>query len=184
MLAVDDDPFGPVVASAPAPKASKPKAPPVETAPYTGPIAFTIFGEAASKANSRELVTVGPKDDRRTLFRKSDKALTYEENALKQIPPKARVRLTARVKVTLRIFYSSERPDLDESIVLDVMQDRWRRPKRGPDNKPVPRVLVQAGVYCNDRQVKEKHVYWGIDKLMPRTEVLIEAISPVDGVLL
>ena len=44
-------------------------------------IAFTILGEPASKANSRELATIGPKDARRTILRKSDKALSYEEDA-------------------------------------------------------------------------------------------------------
>ena len=79
--------------------------------------------------------------------------------------------------MTLRIFYASERPDLDESIVLDVLQDRYSRTI--PINPIVPsrRVLVQSGVYRNDRQVREKHVYHAIDKKNPRTEVLVEPIE-------
>lgn len=149
---------------------------------YTGPIEFTIYGEPASKANSRELATVGPKDKRRMIFRKSDVAIAYEQAALKQIPPKARLQLTEPLRVTLRIFYASERPDLDESIVLDVMQNRTKLVEVSGKKEKV-RMLVQAGVYVNDRQVREKHVYHGIDKLMPRTEVRIESLSQQGALL-
>jgi len=152
-------------------------------------IAFTILGEPASKANSRELATIGPKDARRTILRKSDKALSYEEDALRQIPPRARQRLEGPVRVTLRIWYASERPDLDESIVLDVLQDRWRKQLTKPERHTVDaegrhrmtpaetqRVLVQSGVYRNDRQVREKHVFHGIDRVNPRAEVEVVAL--------
>ena len=46
-------------------------------------IRFTILGEAASKANSREIVVRGG----RPASIKSEKALKFEANALKQIPP-------------------------------------------------------------------------------------------------
>lgn len=134
---------------------------------------FTILGEPASKANSRVLSTIGPKHAKRTILRKGDKALSYERDALRQIPPTARLRLEGPVAVTLRIFYASERPDLDESIVLDVLQDRWLKPKF----PMTERLLVQSGVYRNDRQVREKHVYWGLDKVNPRTEILVEAMQ-------
>jgi Holliday junction resolvase RusA-like endonuclease len=206
-----DDVFGPMVAPgqvpAPvvvlAPQRARKAAPEKQPQPsnYAGPIEFVIFGEPASKANSRELamlgarnmdVVVGRNDDGspklekmkvggRIHSRKSDKALQYEENALRQIPPKARLQLTMPVAVTLRIFYGSERPDLDESIVLDVMQNRYKtveHPTRGKE-----RVLIQAGVYVNDRQVREKHVFHGTDKLRPRTEVRIESISPQEQLL-
>jgi len=154
-------------------------------------ISFVILGEPASKANSRELATIGPKDARRTILRKSDKALTFEDDARRQIPPAARQRLVGPVSVTLRIFYASERPDLDESIVLDVLQDRWVRAQVQPERHSIDaqgrhtmtsavtqRVLVQAGVYRNDRQVREKHVFHAIDRVNPRTEVVIEALQP------
>jgi Holliday junction resolvase RusA-like endonuclease len=75
------------------------------------------------------------------------------------------------VRVTLRIFYASERPDLDESVVLDVLQDRY-------SGKGEERELVQKGVYKNDRQVREKHVFHGIDRGNPRAEVTIETLEP------
>jgi Holliday junction resolvase RusA-like endonuclease len=131
-------------------------------------VSFTIIGEAASKANSRQIVTIG---DRPSVI-KSKKARNYEHDALRQIPSAARLRLTGPVRVTLRIFYASERPDLDESIVLDVLQDRWKRSKESGE-----RVLLQCGVYRNDRQVREKHVWHGIDRANPRAEIEVEALT-------
>lgn len=144
-------------------------------------VSLVIYGEPASKANSRELVTMNrwsPKKNRMVKMPasiKSDKARDYERNALLQIPPKARVRLEGPVRVTLHIFYETERPDLDESIVLDVMQDRYVRHGEGEDAE---RVLVQKGVYRNDRQVREKHVYWGKDPANPRSEIEVELLEP------
>ena len=135
---------------------------------------FTIFGEAASKANSRELVTrtiVDPVSQvrmKRPMFIKSEKARAFEKSALKQIPPKCRVRLEGPVFVRLTMFYASERPDLDEAVVLDVMQDRYVKDKRTGK-----RVLVQRGCYRNDRQVRGKLVLHRIDRANPRIEVRI-----------
>ena len=137
-------------------------------------IRLTILGEPASKANSREIVTIGG----RPSSIKSKKAREYERAALPQIPPAARQRIEGPVCVTLRIFYASERPDLDESVVLDVMQDRWHKRECNPfDGKPEPRALLQAGVYRNDRQVREKHVYHAIDRKNPRVEIEVKPIA-------
>lgn len=166
-------------------------------------IAFTIFGEPASKANSRQLVTVGkaPKwkelleeivggpgvdiaaaverwakqaraalalaDALRTMFIKSKKARDYEAAAERQIPDEARVMLACPVRVTMKIYYASERPDLDESVVLDVLQAKFVRGSHE---------IERRGVYVNDRQVREKHVYWGKSIANPRAEILIEPI--------
>lgn len=127
---------------------------------------FTILGQPASKANSRRFVKFGE----RMASVKSKEALAYEKSALKQIPRDCRVRLEGPVKVVLRIFYASERPDLDESIVLDVLQDRYKR-------MGAERLLTHDGVYRNDRQVREKHVFHGIDRANPRTEIEIEPMS-------
>lgn len=132
-------------------------------------IAFTILGEPASKANSRELVTFGRGEDARPALIKSKKARAYERDALLQIPAAARVRIDGPVRVTIRIFYASERPDLDESVVLDVLQDRYR-------GKGEHRQLDQKGVYRNDRQVREKHIYHGIDRVNPRAEIEVEPL--------
>lgn len=134
-------------------------------------ITFTILGEAASKANSRKHVKTNGKS--RSI--KSDKALGFERDALRQIPPAARVRLLGPVCVTLHMYYASERPDLDESLVLDVLQDRWKDVYTAPGVKS--RQLIQAGVYRNDRQAREKHIYHHIDRSNPRVEVEVRAIE-------
>jgi Holliday junction resolvase RusA-like endonuclease len=58
--------------------------------------------------------------------------------------------------MTIHIYYASQRPDLDESLILD---------------------LLQGILYKNDRQVRERHVYHFIDKLNPRTEIWIRPRS-------
>lgn len=129
-------------------------------------IAFTILGEPASKANSRKVVKFGE----RTAMVKSTKALGYERDALRQIPPAYRLQIEGPVRVTMRIYYATERPDLDESLILDVLQDRHK-------GKGDERQIVQRGVYRNDRQVREKHVYHAIDRRNPRTEIEIETME-------
>lgn len=143
----------------------------------TAPICFVILGQPCSKANSREIVLRKKKGEdgtstTRPVSIKSDAALAYEAAALKQVPPRARVQLQGPVRVTLRLFYASERPDLDESIVLDVLQDRYTKNKHTGE-----RVLIQRGVYANDRQVREKHVYHFIDRANPRAEIEVEAVQ-------
>ena len=108
-----------------------------------------ILGEACSKANSRRLVKFG---DRPAVV-KSTKALAYERDALKQIRPPASP-IQGDVSLTATIFYASRRPDLDESLICDVLQ--------------------KAGVIGNDRQIKEKHIYHGLDRENPRAELQIK----------
>lgn len=135
-------------------------------------IILTILGEPASKANSRKLVKFG---DRPAII-KSSKARDYERDAAPQIPATARQMLTGPLRVTLRVFYASERPDLDESVILDVLQAKYKR----IDGE---RVLLARGCYINDRQVREKHVYHGIDRANPRAEIRIEALQPQQAAL-
>lgn len=108
--------------------------------------AGTIHGEPASKANSRELVTIGG----RPRFIKSKKARDYARDALKQIRRPADP-IVGEVTAEISVWYATQRPDLDESIILDVLQE--------------------AGVYVNDRQVRERHVYHYIDKARPRATI-------------
>jgi Holliday junction resolvase RusA-like endonuclease len=128
-------------------------------------ITFTILGEAASKANSRRLVTFG----KRPASIKSTKALMFERSALLQIPAEAKQMLEGDIKATIKLYYSTCRPDLDESIVLDILQAKFKGSGKN-------RECVRRGVYLNDRQVKEKHIYHGIDKQNPRTEIEIMVI--------
>ncbi len=135
-------------------------------------IAFTILGEPASKANSRKIVSFGG----RPASIKSEKARNFEQSAILQIPSEAKQMLAGRLRATIRIFYASERPDLDESVVLDVLQAKFKG--TGKD-----RVCVRRGVYLNDRQVREKHVIHGVDRKNPRVEVEIVSMD-VQGALL
>jgi Holliday junction resolvase RusA-like endonuclease len=114
-------------------------------------VEFIVFGEPASKANSRQLVHLNG----RPAFIKSAKARAYLKDFQWQCP-KLNPLITGDVAVHLRIFYASRRPDLDESVILDAMQ---------------------GNIYENDRQVKEKHVYHGLDKENPRTEIVITRTS-------
>ena len=124
-------------------------------------ISLTIKGELASKSNSRQLVTFG----NRPAIIKSQKAREYERTALLQIPTSARLMLTGKLRFTAHIYYASERPDLDESVLLDVLQARRKHGQ-----------IVRDGIYVNDRQVREKHVFHHIDRADPRAEIEIEEI--------
>jgi hypothetical protein len=108
---------------------------------------FTILGEPASKANSRQLVTIKG----RPAFIKSKKARDYVNEFQSQCP-KLDEMLEGDLWVDIKIFYASRRPDLDESVILDCMQDF---------------------IYANDRQVKAKYVHWGLDKDNPRAQIVV-----------
>ena len=116
-------------------------------------ISQIIFGEPASKANSRKIVRFGNV----SRLIKSSKALSYAEMFKQQCTPLA-VLMKGDLRVTMWIHYASRRPDLDESLILD---------------------LLQGLIYENDRQVKEKHIYWGLDPERPRTEIIVECIPSV-----
>lgn len=69
----------------------------------------------------------------------------------------------------ITIWYGSRRPDLDESLILDLLQVD---PKKYKDNK---------GVILNDRQVREKHIYWRLDPANPRCEIKLEEKPELDA---
>lgn len=116
-------------------------------------LAQIIFGEPASKSNSRRVVRFGGM----SRLIKSEKALNYSEVFKQQCKPLAQL-MTGDLRVTLHIYYASRRPDLDETLILDLMQGL---------------------IYENDRQVKERHAYWGLDPENPRAEILVEKIPEV-----
>ena len=149
--------------------------PPVQSAA----IALTILGQPYGKANRRKVARHRYRDDTgeiqtRPRLIKSKEALAYELDALTQIPVGCRQRLTGPVCVRMKIYYASNRSDLDESVILDVLQDRYARRKTKAGER---RELVQDGVYCNDRQVWEKHITKGIDRANPRAEIVVEPMT-------
>ena len=113
---------------------------------------LTLFirGEPASKANSRRVVKFG------TMSRliKSQKALDYSEVFRMQCPAITPL-MSGDIRMHITIYYASRRPDLDESLILD---------------------LLQGLIYVNYRQVKERHTYWGLDSENPRAEIIIEQL--------
>ena len=112
---------------------------------------FQIFGEPASKANSRKIVLIKG----RPASIKSDKARAYMRSFLCQCKP-LEVMFEEDVKVEMLIYYATRRPDLDESLILDCMQGK---------------------IYENDRQVKQKHIYWGLDRERPRTHIRVTPLE-------
>jgi hypothetical protein len=86
---------------------------------------------------------------------KSQKALNYVASFKLQATPEEI--WEDDVRVTIHIYYASRRPDLDESVILDCLQDV---------------------AYRNDRQVKEKHIFWHLDRENPRAEIEVEKIKP------
>jgi len=112
------------------------------------PIYLVVYGEPASKANSRKLVLFG----NRPASIKSDKARGYARDFVLQVRTLDPL-LEGELRMDLWIYYASRRSDLDESLILD---------------------LLQGKVYANDRQVRERHVYHMLDKANPRVEILIQ----------
>lgn len=123
----------------------------------TKPWTKTIYGEPASKANSRKIVLIKgvPASIR------SDKARAYAADFAKQCPILDPL-FEGDILVELEIYYGSRRPDLDESIILDAMQGR---------------------IYRNDRQVRAKIVKGSVDADSPRTVIRISALQGGDGAI-
>lgn len=140
------------------------------------PLRFTILGQAQSKSNSRKAALVGPAGNKRQLWIKSDEARAFEEGMLRQIPPACRIRLRGPCWIKLKIFYRTELPDLDETLILDCLQDRFALQEiRGQKKKK--RVLVQPGVVQNDRQFRWRLAIHGIDRVNPRVEIELGTIA-------
>ena len=113
--------------------------------------AITILGEPASKANSRRIVRIGE----RVRSIKSHKALTYAKGFEIQCPTRKEI-FEEDVAIAMKIFYRNRRPDLDESLILDLLENK---------------------VYKNDRLVKYKSIEHGLDKEEPRTIIVVSKLS-------
>ena len=110
----------------------------------------TILGEPASKANSRRIVKGGGSP--RVI--KSKKALSYARSFATQCPLKSSLldEDGSTLLVVLDIYYASRRQALDESLILDLLQER---------------------AYKNDRSVKARITRWHLDRVNPRSVVRI-----------
>ena len=116
------------------------------------PVVLTIHGEPASLKNSRQLVMIRGKP----AFIKSAKARRYAEDFYKQCPRLTPL-LEGDLSIEITIYYASRRPDLDPSGILDCLQGR---------------------VIENDRQIKEMHLYHGLDKADPSAEIQVQKKAP------
>ena len=114
-------------------------------------LAFTIYGQPYSKANSRKLVINGGKPR----FIKSAPARRYVIDFQTQCP-KLDTLMEGDLEVEMVIYYASRRPDLDPSLIFDCMENH---------------------IYKNDRQIKRQILYWGLDKNNPRSEIRVRQID-------
>ena len=64
--------------------------------------------------------------------------------------------LEGDLAIWITVFYASRRPDLDVSLILDA---------------------AEGFLYKNDRQVREMHLYWRLDRENPRSEIVIKEIE-------
>jgi Holliday junction resolvase RusA-like endonuclease len=118
-------------------------------------VQLLVQGEPASKANSRKVVRYGGI----SRLIKSDKARAYEKTFKSQVRPLPEM-IEGDVEIQIEVWYASRRPDLDESLILD---------------------LLQGVVYLNDRQVKIKHIYWNLDPDSPRVLIKVKKIPELVG---
>lgn len=126
-----------------------------------GPVLWTavILGQPYSKANSRKLVAVRQAGQpMRPMFIKSEEARAYEQHALAQLaklrPPRP---IAGDLSFVCMVWYESRRPDLDTSLIEDVLQ--------------------KAGIIENDRQLREKHLYWRLDPRQPRALIELHSLG-------
>jgi len=121
------------------------------------PCYVTVSGEPASKANQRRAVLIHGTPR----FIKSEKALSYSNNLVKQLSIRENL-LEGDLCIAIKIYYKTRRPDLDESLVLDLLQNI---------------------IYTNDRQIKRKYIEHGLDKNNPRTIIVCGPIEMSDDVI-
>jgi len=118
------------------------------------PCIIYVDGEPASKANSRAFVKIAGKPR----MIKSKKALGYVRDFNIQCPIRREL-FEGDTAVAIKIYYASKRPDLDESLILD---------------------LLQGKVFKNDRCVKSKYIEWGLSRDNPRVIIVVSSIDNTD----
>ena len=118
------------------------------------PCIITIHSEPSSKANSRRLVSIGGKPR----FIKSKKALLYSREFSLQCPTRKEM-FEEDLSIAIKIYYRTRRPDLDESLILDLLQNK---------------------VYKNDRSIKSKYIEHGLDKEQPHSVIVISSLDNKD----
>ena len=113
----------------------------------------TILGQPPSKSNSYKIITING----HSKLGKTEATKKYETDFFMQCTLRKKG-ICKRFKLTLDVFYSSDRPDLDNSckVILDCLQT--------------------CGAIKNDRLCAEIHARKLIDKRNPRIEFVIEEL--------
>ena len=112
---------------------------------------FIVLGQPVSMKNRRRNFV--HRYTGKSMSIKSPEAMQYEEDFLKQIPPKFKLSIKSKVRVKVVAYYASERPDLDCELICDCLQ--------------------KGRVLKNDRQIVEKYFIKRLDKDSPRAEIEI-----------
>ena len=111
----------------------------------------TIYGLPPSKSNSYKIIKCGGF----SRLGKTEATKKYEESFFMQCGLR-NANITKRYKLTVDVYFSSDRPDLDNA--LKVIED----------------CLQSCGAVKNDRLCSEIHARKLIDKENPRIEFEIE----------
>ena len=129
-------------------------------------VEFTIIGQLYSKSNSRQIVFHG----KHPSVIKSAEALNYVKASTLQLKIQlgSSETIEGYIRLDIDVFYSSKKPDLDVSLLMDVMQ-------RQIDRKT--KIVLFRGVYKNDRQVAICNAKKFIDRKNPRVVVRITELT-------
>lgn len=128
-------------------------------------ISVVIYGQTFSKSNSRIFTHISGKP---RLIKKKE-VQDFVNTSLLQLKSQLRNHTTFEGKVIFEanIYYRSNRSDLDESLLMDIIEQKKDK-KTG--------IILLNGIYKNDRQIVEKHIYKHIDKNNPRAEITVTEI--------
>lgn len=130
----------------------------------------TVSGEPASKANSRRHVI----RHGRSASIKSEKALNYGESFKQKALEQP---IDGDVILAVRVWYRSRRPDLDITLIKDLLQGQARR-------FGGKRVVTFPGfAYFNDRQVKAEFALHSLDKNWPRSHIVVAPLADAEEVV-
>lgn len=116
-------------------------------------VRLTIMGQVYSMKNSKIPRRNGPG------MLKHPKARQFERDFLMQVRPEHRKELGSKkrpLRVAVRVFYPSNRQDLDAELIMDLLQ--------------------KSQIILNDRYIVEKHLFRELDKRNPRCEICVEEI--------
>ena len=91
-------------------------------------------------------------------FIKSQKALSYGKDFAIQCPIRKDL-FTIDLSLAMKIYYKTRRPDLDESLILDLLQKK---------------------VFNNDRSIKSKYIEWGLNRENPKSLIVISSLDNKD----